>query len=386
MYINAKNQLEKKNHMARFFFSPAIYSPRAAAALDALADRISLDGKVSMADGYRYYTMTSPSGTMLEANLLLSCSDMRFSPVFRLLEYGVIDHAEPVVEPFIQENSREEFNALILRYETCIRKKERHSIGREIRLHLSHSVLEFRRSIRDVFFHSHAVGLPLSNATTTPIIGGGTAGSVIVFSDTLFGPYIAKVLNGLLILEACLANATTATIARSRHYGLPAHYREMMESIDSQQSSCQTTMISALLLQPRTGTSFAGDLLLLQYSMSWSMGAVVLNFPEESRLLMEALFPAFQGGDNAWEKHGWDLLLPELEKPLNAVNKSNFDSLLNKALREARTEMRFVINTIHGQALTILMAGNRRLGENSAFGTLDNELLCMIAKTLIWGS
>ena len=112
----------------------------------------------------------------------------------------------------------------------------------------------------------------------------------------------------------------------------------------------------------------------------------MLNFPEESRLLMEALFPAFQGGDNAWEKHGWDLLLPELEKPLNAVNKSNFDSLLNKALREARTEMRFVINTIHGQALTILMAGNRRLGENSAFGTLDNELLCMIAKTLIWGS
>ncbi len=161
---------------------------------------------------------------------------------------------------------------------------------------------------------------------------------------------------------------------------------------DESQSSIITTMMSALLLQPRTGTAFAGDLLLLQYSMSWSVGAIVLHFPEESRLLMEALFPAFQGGgDNnsassSWEKHGWDLLLPELEKPLNAVNKSNFDSLLKKALGEARTEMHFIINIIHGQALTILMAGNRRLGENSPFGTLDNELLCMIAKIVIWGS
>lgn len=317
-------------------FSPAIYGPRTAAALDAL-HKIMYKDKIERKTSFWYYTIIPASGTMLEADLLLSCSDVMSSPVYRLFKYNVEIRTE-LTDIFAPEKDKK--------------------ISDEI---IAHSIVEFRRSIRGVFNKNAAV------ATVTTTIDS--------FSDTLFGPCLAKVLNGLLILEIKLANARPTD-------GLDTYYRATIEKVDSHSPPAY----QPFALQSEKGTAFAGDLLLLQYSLSsYIVGDMVLLFPEESALLMKALFPEFKGKSFAWDQREWEDLLPELEKPRNAIDRFKFNSLIGKALGEARREMEFVVNVIHGRALVILMAGNRRLGENSPLGALDTELLRMIARMLIWG-
>lgn len=341
-------------------FSPEVFGPRAAAALDALVARVEWRGeKAKSKDGndLLFHTITEPSGTLLEADILLSCSDVKYSPVFRLLEHCMTD--EELTRLFVQCDYDQHFLASkAAHFQKCNTKAETDSARNEIESILSRSVLEFRKSIREMI------------AATTQ---STTAGPV--FSDTLYGPHVAKVLNALLAFEAHLASTSV------RPGSFPVYYRSIIDSADNHQSE-QCRMFA---VQPGKGTAFAGDALLLQYCLSWDTGSMISLFPEESSPLMDALFPEFQVSDKAWNKHGWDELLPELEKPPSAVSKHKFESLLHKTLEEVRVEMGFVVNIVHGQAVTTLMAGNRRLGENSLLGVLDIETLSMIARMLIWG-
>ncbi len=338
-------------------FSPEVFGPRAAAALDALVARVEWRGETKSKDGndLLFHTITEPSGTLLEADILLSCSDVKYSPVYRLLEHCTTD--EELTRHFVQGDYDEHFATKVAHFQKCNTKAETDSARNEIEFILSRSVLEFRKSIKEI-------AATTQSTTTGP-----------VFSDTLYGPHVTKVLNALLAFEAHLARTSV------RPDSFPANYRSIIDAADNHQSEhCQMFAV-----QPGKGTAFAGDALLLQYCLSWDTGSMISLFPEESSPLMDALFPEFQVSDKAWNKHGWDELLPELEKPPSAVSKHKFESLLHKTLEEVRVEMGFVVNIIHGQAVTTLMAGNRRLGGNSLLGVLDIETLCMIARMLIWG-
>ncbi len=66
------------------------------------------------------------------------------------------------------------------------------------------------------------------------------------------------------------------------------------------------------------------------------------------------------------------------------MDTDKFNQAVSKALDRVKEEMDFVIRIIHGPVVTTLMAGNRRLGKNSPLGALETEVLCMIARMVIW--
>ncbi len=138
-------------------FSPEVYGSRASSALNALAARIELRDVQSVGyRDFRFHTITQPEGAFLEADLLLSCSGVRFSPVFRLLNDYNHDwdeedeiHAD-FTRPFVRDYTH--FSATVSRFQEC---KDNPSVKNEFRRKiisvLACSVLEFRKSTSQHF-------------------------------------------------------------------------------------------------------------------------------------------------------------------------------------------------------------------------------------------
>jgi hypothetical protein len=191
---------------------------------------------------------------------------------------------------------------------------------------LAHSVSECRDVVKGCV-----------DDTSPPVL------ACITFSDTLFGPHIVKVLNALLLLEIKLSDERLPATYPIDHYRTLIPCRSFC-SLGSQQG----------------GTAFAGDLLLLQYSLSKEIDTMVTHLDQTwTAPVMEALFPEFAEDTN--------------------------ENDAQQALDAVRREMDFVVRIVHGQALVVLTAGNRRLGGESLLGMIDAGLLAMVARLVIWG-
>ena len=294
------------------FFSPVIYGHRTSAALDAL---------VASVHGDEVYDSQS-----FEASLLLSCSDVRNSAVHRFFkdfEWRLIEDMGldvDYVRPFVSNWAH--FEAMAKCFEEGNEVKAKDMLRKDMVSILTHSVSDCRDVVK--------------GCVDSPV-------SAIAFSDTLFGPHIAKVLNALLLLEIKLSDERLPATYPIDHYRTLIPCRSFC-SLGSQQG----------------GTAFAGDLLLLQYSLSKEIDTMVTHLDQTwTAPVMEALFPEFAEDTN--------------------------ENDAQQALDAARREMDFVVRIVHGQALVVLTAGNRRLGEESPLGMIDAGLLAMVARLVIWG-
>lgn len=331
-------------------FSPDVYGPRLAAALEAHAYRLELRYELG-AMGYPPYhqsfrTITQPEGTFAEADYLLSCSDVKYSPVYRLLGSFNLDDDESSIDPDELKKALPfapdlitQVNRLYTRGNSRAEHIKRHQ---ELESTFIHSVLEFRQTLRHTIIAPPAV---VDDPPPSPF-----------FSDTLFGPHVAKVINALLSLEIRLVDND------ARPPNFPQYHRSKIIAYD--QSEQRRTTIA---LRSGRGTAFLGDALVLQYSVS-DTGYMIraLRTEEGDFGLMEALFPEFGTIIEA--------NLPDYK----------FNYQIYQALQNVRNEMCYIITIVDGKVVPTLMAGNRRLGQASLLlGKLDNEILCMIARMVL---
>jgi hypothetical protein len=88
-------------------------------------------------------------------------------------------------------------------------------------------------------------------------------------------------------------------------------------------------------------------------------------------------------GDSPVARKVREALFPEFECTPSGM-KTTFHCCIYQALQNVRLEMDFVRRIVHGEALPVLMAGIPRLGSESILNTVDKEVLCMIARLVIF--
>ena len=327
-------------------FSPDVYGPRLATALEAHVARLELRYEFG-AMVYPPYqqsirTITKPEGTFAEADYLLGCSDVMYSPVYRLLRSfnaDEIDDESESIDPDEREKTLPFAPDLITqvnRIYDAPQRSEKIKRHEELQSSFIHSVLEFRQTLRRQI-------TPTADPSPSAF-----------FSNTLFGPHVAKVMNSLLSLEIRLTDNDTLP----SHF--PKHHRSKIIACD------QSEQRRTIALRSGQGTAFLGDALVLQYSLTSMTGYMIraLSKKEGDFGLMDALFPKF-GAMKA------------------NIETYMLDHKIREALENVRREMRRVIVIVDGKAVPTLMAGNRRLGQDSPLGKLDSEVLCMIARMAI---
>jgi hypothetical protein len=316
-------------------FSPTVYGDRAAAILNVMADEYRSESKNGIYTK-KFYTNTQPEGTPFEADILLSCNNIKSSAVARVLsrldpKSCYCDEEPEYIRLFFTDPSQ--YSAMLKEYDEAPTGDARRLIRSKISESILNVVLDIRRSVRGM--------LKPDEPTQTP-----------AFSDTLFGPHVAKVMNSFLQVEIQLADNEITLSPR------PEDRFKWDTVIASQiQSSPLTGEHRSFALRTGKGTAFAGDFLTLKYCG--------LRIGNALPLIQDALFPEF-------------------EKDYKGEKNYNTASV-NSAMLNVREEMVFLTDIVHNQALPILMAGVRRLGRESLFRDVDYELMRIMAHLIIFG-
>jgi hypothetical protein len=322
-------------------FSPSVYGDRAAAALNVMANVYRWSsGKERNTENY--YTKTQPEGTLFEADLLLSCNYVRTNAVNYMLccmdpmDYQ-FDNKHNYASLFFTDPTQ--YTAMVNEYNEAHESSAQKLVRSKIKQSVLNSILEFRKSIRNMAGPEE----PLQTPT---------------FSDTVFGPHVAKVMNSILQVEIQLTE-NEITIS-----SLPEDRNKQETVFNSlMQSSSLSDQRKSFALRSGKGTAFAGDFLVLQHFRS-----------QGSKLK--------DGNDNALPLVR-DAFFPEFE--YDVKRRKSLKVSVPSALINVRGEMVFLTDVVHKQALPILMAGIHRLGRESLFRDMDRELMCMIAHLVIFG-
>ena len=300
-------------------FSPDVYGPRAANALNTMVQRLdSRNNRFS----HDFYFHTQPTGTPFEADLLLSCTGTARSAVGSVIyNTGLFTNG--------------------LQYDTALLNAitPKPMQGNMIPI-LKDSIMEIRKEVHE--------------ATRPLCVGRGEDNA---FSTTLLGPRIAKVLNGLLALEIHGMNGG------GPQYFWPK-YHVVFDDPDERRKS--------FAMGTERGTMFAADLLIKQYLHDTPYNSLPIFIrrakPGEDFGLMDALLPYlgqdFTGSDDQ-------------------MRPGNFFGLVRDAISNVHEEMCSIVRAANERAIPTLMAGNPRLGRDSPLGKLENEILCMITRMAI---
>ncbi len=279
-------------------FLESVVGPRAVPVLNAMVSELERPENTDESLKFLIHTFTHPSSTRFEADLLLSCTGLSWSSVCRQVR-----NSDAAVG-----GTRKAVNT-------------RKTIATEI--------IETRESIPGTY-----------------TIRRGPA-----FSDTLFGPSVAKVLNGLLALEI---SAVDSVSAPQYFWALSAPLFDFPELRKRRGS---------FAVRSEYGTAFAADALVLQHRLSKDELSTFLRLNKVNDFgLSQALFPAF-------------------EEPLgySEMGIIQFDKRVNSALQNVRREMYRVHTVVHGKAVHILMAR----GTGSPLAAIEPEILLMIVKMVL---
>jgi hypothetical protein len=325
-------------------FSPSVYGERTATALNSLAGQVEFRGDRSGFFEPVYHIITEPEGTLLEADLLLSCNLAGKVPLFNLMGFLYTDENLLKVQGY--KSNMLAFFGDPARFTTLneSRKKphDREKAVAELKEMIVGSVLEYRKSIRET--------VEPEKVSTGP-----------AFSNSLFGPHVAKVMNSLFELEIQLSTNDNAHLSGQRlWFSLDEQRIKSIQALVRSHEHSKEHKVFAL--QSRKGTAFAGDMLVLKYFMDLDRTVLKSEAAQEFR---DSLLPEF----------GRDPYGNEMAEQTN----------IHQALHNVRKEMWFVHKVVHGQALPVLMAGIPRLGSGSVLSTVDKEVLCMIARLVIFG-
>lgn len=279
-------------------FLESVVGPRAVPVLNAMVSELERPEGTDESLKFLIHTFTHPSSTRFEADLLLSCTGLSWSSVGRHVRNADV----------VTGDSREVVNT-------------RHTIAT--------SIIEIRESIPGAF----------------------TLRSRPAFGDTLFGPRVANVLNGLLALE----------ISAVDDYNTPEYFWALSAPLFEFPELRGRRRTFALTSE--YGTVFAADALVLQHRLSKDELSTFLRLNKVDDFgLSQALFPAF-----------------EEAPPVGEVVTMEFDKLVNSALQNVRREMYRVHNVVHGKAVHILMAR----GTQSPLAAVEPEILLMIVKMVL---
>jgi len=317
-------------------FPPSVYGDRAAAALNVMAE-IYKKTEYSGMDK-TYYSMTQPEGTLFEADLLLSCNNVQGNAVNYIM--GIIDpdnectYSSHLCTPFVPDQTQ--YDAMREEYRTTRDRYTEETIRTNIKKLVVNSVLEIRKSVRDM-------------------VGPEEVSPTPAFSDHLFGHHVAKVMNGLLNVEIQLTENDT-TLPRPNGNDQQQVFKSLI------QSSSLEEQRRSIALRSGKGTAFAGDFLVLQHFRS-RCHEIMDKDGQAVPLVKGALFPAFEH-DITLSKQCTDVLT---------------------AITHVREEIDFVNRIIHGQVLPFLMGSGPRLGRESPFLAMDREIMCIIGRMVIFG-
>ena len=329
-------------------FTPSVYGELASTVLNTMAERYDLRGdRGNSVHSAVYHTITEPEGTRLEADILLSCSNIGRSAVNQTLRY-----VDPEDELFgVADREMHCFFRDPAQYEAMIEKSHGphgrafKSMVLDAKKSVISTVLECRGSIRQI---------PVQTSSGP------------VFSDGLFGPHVAKVMNSLLEAEIdCTENYGVYESPPPSEWFLVEKWRQEKRVHTSLVSLVQS---DAQSLERRSfaqekGTAFAGDMLVRMHAITFNHdkfegGSVA------ARKVREALFPVFQYSPSGVET-------PNIS--------------FRKAFHNVRLEMDFVHRIVHGEVLPFLMAAGPRLGRESPLRDVDVEVMRIIAHFVIFG-
>jgi hypothetical protein len=325
-------------------FSPSVYGDRAAAMLNVVAEVYQWRDEYKD-DGCppRFFTRTQPEGTPFEADICTSCNPVRFNAVNMILQRmspddDLYDDENEYASHFFADPA--EYTAMCEEYKKTDDPAAQTAISTKIKETIISSMLEFRKTIREAV-------KPEEEET-------------LAFSDSLYGPHLAKVMNCLLVVEIQLTE-NDLTTARLRHPDSGGEHQQVFQSLMLKNSLLDQRRSFAL--RSGKGTAFAGDLLVLQHLRSRGF-ELKDGKGKMLPLIKGALFPEFR---------------------YNFKGNRSHRSFAVNLLCNAKTEAAFILDIVHGQALPILMAGIHRLGHESLFRDMDRELMCMIAHLVIFG-
>jgi len=319
-------------------FSPTVYGDRAAAMLNLLAEEFRCENAKGLYSR-KFYTNTQPEGTPFEADILLSCSNIETNAVNSILRrmdpqsYYFVEIPE-FIGVFFADSSQ--YTVLVNEYSGARTIDARRAVSSKIIESVLNAVLDIRRSIRCL--------LKPEEPSPTP-----------AFSDTLFGPHVAKVMNSLLQVEIQhTENEITLSSRPEDRFNWVTVFGSLI------QSSSLSDERKSFALRAGKGTAFAGDFLTLQY------------YNCDVKILNGTALPLIK-----------DALFPEFEKDIMGNQDDTED--VNSALHNVRQEMVFLTDVVHHEALPILMAGVHRLGRDSFFKDVDHELMRIMAHLVIFG-
>ena len=329
-------------------FAPSVYGELTATVLNTMAERYELRGdRGNSVQSAVCHTITEPEGTRLEADILLSCSNIGRSALNQTLRY-----VDPEDELFgVEDQSMQCFFRDPAQFEAMVEKSHGphgqafKSMVLDAKKSVISTVLECRRSIRQI---------PVQTLSGP------------VFSDGLFGPHVAKVMNSLLEAEIdCTENYGVYESPPPSEWFLVEKWRQEKRVHTSLVSLVQS---DAQSLERRSfaqekGTAFAGDMLVRMHAITFNHdkfegGSVA------ARKVREALFPVFQYSPSGVET-------PNIS--------------FRKAFHNVRLEMDFVHRIVHGEVLPFLMAAGPRLGRESPLRDVDVEVMRIIAHFVIFG-
>jgi hypothetical protein len=334
-------------------FSPSVYGERTATVLNTLMERFDPRGDGGYHD-VRFHTFTEPEGTLLEAALLFSCNNIGRSPLYQTLSYvnpqdELFDPSNQSLRHFFKDPAQ--FDTMVEMYPKTRDQGAKDDMVFDIQKSVVNTFLECRKSIRQISGEDK------------------TLSSSPVFSDGLFGPHVAKVMNSLLEAE----------IEFTENYGVnpfgpPSRwYSSTMARAESVKQDVLLRLVNSdehhsqerrpFALRSGKGTAFAGDMLVRMHAISFNHERFNMDSVAAQKV-RDALFPEFEYGPRGEEV---------------------MDTTVYWTLQNVRLEMDFVTRIVHGEALPVLMAGIPRLGSGSVLCTVDKEVLCMIARLVIFG-
>jgi hypothetical protein len=287
-------------------FSPADYGQRTAAVLNALVSKLAM--KNQPYNTSLYHTFTTPEGTGIEVDLLLSCSGFEFSPIGRVITnaatYSLTKHGD---------------EDLLRGFNNPFHNKPRdHGCSAIVK-----QVLEMRKAAKKVPF---------------PKIS-----CMYNFSDALFGPKVAKVLNALLSLEASFAEC-------------PKHQKYVPRFCNQFHSKAR----EPFALYSGKGTAYAADILTLEHNFPLGGLTTHVELQEYDSRVERALFPAF--GE----------LVP-----------ADLNTSVETAIRNVRKDMFYVVHTVEPTIVPVVMAGHSRLGRGSHLQKLNADVLRIIVRMAV---
>ena len=331
-------------HQTPMAFSPSVYGDRAAAMLNVVAEVYKWRDEYKEDEfSPRFFTRTQPEGTPFEADICTSCSSVRFNAFNVILQRmgpddDLYDDENEYAKHFFADPA--EYDAMCEAYKKTGDSAAQTAICTQIKETIISSMLEFRKTIREVVE-------PEKEET-------------LAFSDSLYGPPLAKVMNCLLVVEIQLTE-NDFTTTPPRHPESGGEHQQIFQSLMLKNSLSDQRRSFAL--RSGKGTAFAGDLLVLQHFRSRGL-ELKDGKGKMLPLIKDALYPVFR---------------------YNYQGKRSRKSFAVNLLCNVKTEAAFVLDIVHGQALPILMAGVHRLGRESLFRDMDDELMRIIAHLVIFG-